>query len=113
MPSSINYIEILKGYIAGVIERAEHHANNVENVVLAIAGAIIWRKDSEPIKVLTREGEMKNVIWLKINENQYAFSYNHDDEQIEIRKNTTHGAVLHSFDNSTPIDEIKTFFKEL
>ena len=113
MPSSINDIEILKDYIAGVVERAEHHANNVENVVLAIAGAIVWRKDADPIKVLTREGEMKNVIWLKISGNKYAFSYNHADEQIEIRNNSTQGAVLRSFDNATPIEEIKTFFKEL
>ncbi len=113
MPSSINDIEILKDYITGVVDRAEHHANNVENIVLAIAGAIIWRKDGDPIKVLTREGEMKNVIWLKISGNQYAFSYNHENEQIEIRENSTQGVVLRSFDNATPIDEIKIFFKEL
>lgn len=100
-------------YIDGVIKRAEHHANNVENVVLAIAGAIVWRKDDEPIEVFTRQGELKNVIWLKINGNKYAFSYNHEEQQIEIRTNTTQRDVLRSFNNSTSLDEIKSFFKEL
>ena len=113
MPQDITDIEILKEYISQVIDRAEHHANNVENIVLAIAGAIIWKKDSNPIKVFTREGEMKNVIWVNINGNKYAFSYNHDTQKIEIRQDNTQGKVIASFDNSTSTDDIKRFFKNL
>ncbi|WP_449405789.1 hypothetical protein [Massilia phosphatilytica] len=37
---------------------AIHHAGKVNEIALALAGAILWRKnDDEPIKVMMREGE--------------------------------------------------------
>jgi len=40
------------------LERADHHADNVNEIALAIAGGIIW-KTTEDIRVMSREGEMK------------------------------------------------------
>lgn len=51
--------------------RADHHANNVDEVALAIAGAVDWREEGE-IEGMTREGDMKNVLWVRINGNLYA-----------------------------------------
>ncbi len=113
MPRDITDIEILKDYIIGVMERSEHHANNIDNIVLAIVGAIIWKKDSDPIKVHTKQGEMKNVIWVKINGNKYAFSYNHDSQSVELREESTQGSVVCSINNSTPLDEVKKYFNNL
>jgi hypothetical protein len=59
MPQTIASVDVLQQYIQGVMARAEHHANNVDEVALAIAGAVVWRKEGE-IEVMTREGDMKN-----------------------------------------------------
>ena len=112
MPKDIDSILVLKEYVSGVIDKAEHHANNVEEVCLALAGAIIWKKDAPNIRILERKGEMKNVIWVQIKGKQYAFSYNHEIESIEMREETTHGNAIGSFNNSTTNKEIKEFFKK-
>ncbi|MEH1935142.1 MAG: hypothetical protein V7L14_15895 [Nostoc sp.] len=50
MPLEVTDIQTLKGYIDGVMERADHHAGGVNEISLALAGAIVWRKDDDPIR---------------------------------------------------------------
>ncbi|GJM12658.1 MAG: hypothetical protein DHS20C12_10610 [Pseudohongiella sp.] len=113
MALTIKDVDVLQKYIAGVMDRANHHAGNVEAIALALAGAILWRKDSIDIKVMEQGGDTKNVLWVTISGTRYAFSYNHDDEKIEMRENNTHGPTIHRFDNSTPVGDIKEIFEEL
>jgi len=113
MPKAITDIEILKQYITGVMLRADHHADEVKAVALTIAGAIIWKKDAGPIKALTLKGEMKNVLWVPINGKNYAFSYNHVNGTIEMRKKSTQGDAIKSFSNKTPPFSIWEFFNGL
>lgn len=112
MPQAIASVDVLQQYIQGVMARAEHHANNVDDVSLAIAGAVVWRKEGE-LGVMTREGDMKNVLWVRINGNRYALSYNHDEGSIEVRSRNTQGQVLASFTNSNSASEVKDFFSGL
>jgi hypothetical protein len=70
MPQTIASVDVLQQYIQGVMARAKHHANNVDEVALAIAGAVVWRKERE-IEVMTREGDVRNVLWVRINGNRY------------------------------------------
>ncbi|MBI1746127.1 MAG: hypothetical protein HYR55_06020 [Acidobacteria bacterium] len=52
MALTVTEIEELRAYLNGVMNRADHHAGNVNAIALALAGAILWRKnDEEPIKV--------------------------------------------------------------
>ncbi len=113
MAQSITDIAILQKYISGVMERAEHHAGKVNEIALALAGAIIWKKDNDPIEVFTREGNMANAIWVKFGGERYAFSYNHEEQTIEIKKKSMQGSVLHSFSNSSQISEIIEAFNNL
>ena len=113
MPISISDVDTLKSYIEGVMGRAEHHANNVSAIGLALAGAIVWRKDADAIEVMAQEGDLKNVLWVKISGHRYAFSYNHTAKEIEMRENTTRGAVLHRFSNGTPIHDVERIFRGL
>lgn len=113
MPRAIPDIQLLRQYINGVMERAAHHADMVSEVALALAGAIIWRKDDADIEVFEREGKMTNVLWVRVGGNRYAFSYNHEAGLIEMRAGSTQGAVLHSFSNSTTNHEIKEIFGKL
>lgn len=113
MPTVVADVDMLRDYVAKVMARADHHAHDVRGVALALAGAIVWRKDSDPIEVMAVQGDLKNVLWVKINSHRYAFSYNHEANAIEMRNGTTHGAVLHSFDDKTSALGVYRIFNSL
>ncbi len=113
MPLELTQIQQLRDYLRGVMDRAEHHAGNVDAIALAIAGAIIWRMDDEPLEAFAREGQTKNVLWARFNGRRLAFSYNHTDETIEIRENSTQGRVLRSFSNDNSASDVADFFRNL
>ena len=107
MALPVTDIATLQKYIEGVMDRAEHHGRDVRDVVLTLVGAIIWKKDPDPIKVMTHKGETKNVLWVRISGKRYALSYNHEDASIEIREGSTQGDALHSFDNTTSAEQVR------
>lgn len=114
MPVGLRDVETLKQYIDGVMGRAEHHAQEVQAVALALVGAIVWRKDdASEIQVFGKDGDLKNVLWVRIGGQRYAFSYNHGARTIEMRKESTRGDVLHSFSNETQITAIEAIFRAL
>jgi hypothetical protein len=114
MPLTVNDVNVLQTYIEGVMGRAGHHAQRVQGVALALAGAIVWKKDAESaIKVMTRDGTTGNVLWAEIGGMRYAFSYNHIAGTIEMRAGSTHGAVLRSFSDATPVAQIEQVFRAL
>ena len=110
MPQQVTDIDVLRDYLRGVMDRADHHAQNVNEVSLAVAGGVVWRKDDDPLEVMTREGEMKNVLWFKVNGTRYALSYNHDTGEIDLRQNTTQGPVVASFSNGITNADVWTTF---
>ena len=115
MALTVTEIEELRQYLQGVMARADHHAGNVKEISLALAGAILWKKnDDEPIKVMVgRSGETKNVLWVKIGAQRYVFSYNHDAGTIEMRVGSIQGVTLHSFTNKTSLAELHKIFETL
>ena len=112
MPKTVTDVDVLQDYIRGVMDRAEHHADKVDKITLAIAGAVIWRKDGD-IQVYEREGQMTNALWVDISGQRYALSYNHDARKIEIRKDSMRGDVLGSFDNDNKTGDVHRFFSSL
>jgi hypothetical protein len=113
MPKTVSDIDTLKEYLSGVMKRAGHHANNVDEIAPAIAGSIIWRKDPDPIKVMEQNGDMKNVLWVKISGKKYAFTYDHLSQTIQIKDGSTQGALLHSVSNATKLKDLKAIFVSL
>lgn len=114
MPLTVTEIEELRTYINGVMDRADHHAGNVKEIALALAGAILWRKDDEePIRIMAQGGETKNVLWVRIGGQRYAFSYNHAEGSIEMRRGSTQGRTIHSFSNDTPLATLYRIFEAL
>lgn len=112
MATTIQNIEILRAYLSGVLDRANHHAQNVNEIALAIAGGIIWRT-TDNIRVMSRECEMKNVLWLQVGNRTLCFAYNHSTGDIEVREGSVQGTVIRSFNNNTPIADVKDFFENL
>jgi hypothetical protein len=113
MPKQVTDIDVLKKYFQGVMDKANHHAQNVNEVILPIVGGVIWRKDDEALEVMEREGEMKNVLWFKVGGTRYAFSFNHDTNEIELRQGTTQGNVIASFSNTMTNNNVKQVFERL
>ena len=113
MPTAVADVDTLRDYISKVMDRAGHHAQNVQGVALALAGAIVWRKDVDAIEVMSQNGDLKNVLWVRISGQRYAFSFNHDTNAIEMRAGTTHGAVLNSFDDQTTALDVHNIFSSL
>lgn len=95
------------------MDRADHHAQNVNDVCLSVAGGVVWRKDDDPLEVMIREGEMRNVLWFKVNRKRYALSYNHNTGEIELRQNTTQESVVASFSNAMTNTQIRKIFCRL
>lgn len=112
MAVAIETTEILKEYFDGVLARADHHAKEVEQVALALMGAVIWRSSDE-IQVREVKDGYGNMLWFRTNGNRYALSYNHGTRKIEMRDRTQRGDVLYEFDNSTPNERILTIFRAL
>ena len=113
MPTQITDLDILKEYIGGVMGRADHHAKNINEITLALVGAIVWKKDEEPVEVMAHKGEMKNVLWVKINGVRYAFSYNRHNKSVSMHRDSTHGMLIYSFSNQTPVSKIREVFESL
>lgn len=114
MPLAIKDVDTLKTYIEGVMKRADHHASNVSGAALALVGAIVWRKDdTDEIEVMESQGDLKNVLWVKIGGKRYAFSYEHGSQSIEMREGSTQGNVLHRFTNATPMKDVEDIFRGL
>ena len=77
LTTQVDDVYALKGYLEAAMGRAKHHPGNVDGVILALTGAIVWKKDADPIEPLGSKGDEKNVLWVKFNGIRYAFSYNH------------------------------------
>lgn len=109
MPISIDSIESYQQYFRGVFDRAEHHAEHVRGVALALAGAVILKSTGE-ITVRGYLGQPANVIWFLINDNRYAMNYDHDSGKIVLRGRTQSGETIAEFDNNSRYsDIIRTF----
>ncbi len=114
MPIQLNSVRQLQTYLGGVIDRASHHAPEIEEVILTLAGAAVLFKDTEtPLEARSWKGSLANVLWMTRNGQRYAFSYNHSNRQISIKRGSTRGTVVASFDNQTPTAQVINIFGHL
>lgn len=113
MAITVTDVNTLRAYINGVMDRADHHAGRVNEIALALAGAILWRMGDQPIKVMERGGEAKNVLWFSTSKGRYAFAYDHAAGVIELRKDSVQGDAIHLFTNDTPLAEVRAIFQKL
>ena len=91
----------------GVVNRADHHADNIRYVVLPLIGVVVLFKDPDTsIRVLTREGSAANVLWVQIGGSWYAFSYDRNSRSVVLTRGSIQGDVLAHFSNATTIPEI-------
>lgn len=112
MAKQVSNLESLKDYFSGVMGRADHHANDVNEIILALVGCVIWKSEGK-FRVREYDGVPANMLWMDVNNTQYCFSYNHLEGWIEIHKESAKGVLLKTFTNTTTLSELKSFFEKL
>ncbi|ENB2052492.1 hypothetical protein D2H34_003939 [Vibrio fluvialis] len=114
MAVKVNQVELLKDYFFGVVERSEHHAPNVNEVIYPLLGLIVLKMDdNSDIQVRGSQGVTGNILWFTTNSQRYAFRYEHEDDTIEIRKDSFKGDVVAKVNNSTTVADLKNIFASL
>jgi len=112
MALTITTLDRLNQYINGVMERADHHGQNVNEVILTLAGGVLWRA-TQDVEVRTYNNETANILWLVVGNNRYALAFNHQTGNIELRERTQTGNVLATFNNGTTASQVKQVFAQL
>ncbi len=112
MAITIDKIGALKEYFNGVMNRADHHADGVNEIVLALIGGVIWRAEGE-FEVKQYNEAPANILWMYVAGERYCFKFDHNRGTIDCCKGGHNGEVIQSFDNSTTISEVKDFFARL
>lgn len=105
--------DLLKEYFSGVLSRANHHAQGVREISLALMGAVIWRSEGDIEVKSVKDGGMGNILWFNTPSGRYAMYYNHATVSIEMRDRKMNGETLHVFNNETPISEVFEIFENL
>jgi hypothetical protein len=115
MPVAVNDLVMLRAYVRGVLGKAKHHAQNVDEIVLALAGGVISRQGSLPLEVRKAPsgGLGLTLTFTSARRKRYCLSYNHVAKEIELREKSYKDPVLHSFDNATPIADVASAFAGL
>ena len=97
-------VQEIRDFVVKVQKEANHHASEVEHVILELEHAVLSRINLpiDTFSVYERNGNLARNCWVVLGGNRYAFSYNYDAKKIELRDRSNQGPVIHSFDNTTP-----------
>lgn len=109
----IHSINALNEYLNGVMNRANHHATNVNEVALTIAGAIVWRATEDMTVRSNNSRGTGNMLWFFVKDKRYVLSYNQQSQTIDLLERSIEGTVLYSFDNSWSAIDVKNIFAKL
>jgi Integron cassette protein VCH_CASS1 chain len=113
MSIKIDSIGILKKYFDGVLGRADHHAQEVEEVALTLMGAVIWKSKEDTIEVRSVGEKTGNMLWFETDNGRYAFRYEHSNQTIELRNGNSNGPIIRTFNNQVNAGEVYTTFATL
>lgn len=115
MPVQVSDVEVLRTYLRRVIADAKHHASGVEEIVLALAGGVISRKNSSPLEVqkAPKRGMGHALRFRSTSGRRYALSYDHGAGAIVLKDGSSQGNVLHSFTNTTSLAQVASIFARL
>lgn len=114
MALQVNSVQDLRDYISGVARRAEHHAPQVREVLLTLAGAVIHYSDAESvIEVREHEGRPRNQLWFAVDGGRYVLSYDHERSSVVLKRGSQQGEIVAEFTNSTTSAEVVALFEHL
>lgn len=112
MPVALPDVDLLQAYLTRVLERADHHARGVDQIALALVGAVVWRK-AGTLEVMPTKDGTGNVLWFHVGKSRYALTYNHDAGTIDLKRKSTQGELVASLDNNTSLADLRKLFEGL
>jgi hypothetical protein len=102
-------------FVAKVLVEANHHAPQVESVIQSLSDAVRSRVTLgvDRIEVYERNGKIARTCWVTINKNRHVFTYNYGAKKIDLRTGGLQGPTAYQFDDSTPINVIRSKISKL
>ncbi|MEO9712141.1 hypothetical protein [Marinobacter sp.] len=113
MPNIGTDVRLLHAYVRNAMRRADHHAEKVQGIALALIGGIIWRGKLDTLEIKQFNGSLANMLWVEIGQRRYAFAYNPETEEIEIIDRTRPDRAPYRISSETSPDEVVTLFRSL
>lgn len=108
---NIEKIEDYNNYYRGVVERVNHHASEVDEVIKTLKMIVISKSDN--IKVYEYLGEVKNTIWFSIENRKYVLTYSHKQKCILLLNMNLRGFIIARFSNNVSKDSVIEIFNNL
>lgn len=99
----------IDSFISKVIKEANHHAKPVEHIIQSLSDEVrsYLKLGSDKIEVYERNGKLARTCWVTILNKRYVFTYNYDEEKIDLRKGSLQGELIFQFDNFTNTQDLK------
>ncbi len=111
MARSLKTVNEIHNYVSMVTAAANHHASSVASIIPYIESAVLMRLNlsNDDVSIYERNGKLARTCWVKFGgppARRWVFSYNYNQQKIDLRKGSIQGNVIFQFDNSTPISVI-------
>ena len=104
---------VLKDYTSRVIQRADHHGQEVADVIPSLVGYVDTYADPGSISHRRYKGELANVTTATFGGRKVVFTYCHQRRVIVARDGSLKGPELGAFNNLTSQPALRNFFRSL
>jgi len=112
MAQRVSNLSDIQDYFNGVMNRANHHAENVNAIIIALMGCVIWKSEGK-FWVREYDGAPANMLWMDVRGITYCFRYDHARDIVEMREKSAKGKVIKEFSNQNTLQDLKDFFEKL
>jgi hypothetical protein len=105
----VNTLDELQRHLAPVLAGcAGLDAGEVDPAVLALVGAILWRKDPGPVEV-----RAPGMAWVRLGGERYLLRHDPHARRVEVRRSSGSGELLLAVGDGTDPAEVVAFIDTL
>ena len=114
MPPKVDNFSVLQDFFKSLTSQVQLGANQVVRINYAIIGLIVLHHNkTKPLEITEGFMHFSSILWFHKMEERFSLMFNYKTGDIEIRKNSIHGAALHSLSNLTPLTDLVAAFEQL
>ena len=105
----------IDNFISKVIKEADHHATRVMDIIQPLSDEVrkYLQLGLDKIEVYERNGKLARTCWVTLKNKRYVFTYNYDEQFIDLKKGSLQGQLIFQFDNSTSLQDLKKIVAQL
>jgi hypothetical protein len=109
MPVPVTTLDELRQHLAPVLTgRADPEVGEVGPAVLALIGAVLWRKDPGPVEI-----RAPGLAWVSLGGERYLLRYDPHARRVEVRRGSGSGELLLGVADGTDPAEVVAFVATL